>query len=423
MNVSRSKGRWLWTGLLVLAVGAGVIGWVFPSLWQPLLGATPFKGTDPAAKPGAEKAGADKPGKDKAAWGGGRPGAKEGGDGQGKPTPISVAQVQRKDMAIHLEALGTLTAMNTAVVRSQVDGVLKSLRFTEGQQVQAGQLLAELDARAFEAQLNQAQGQLARDTAQLLNAQLDLQRYQDLLKKDAIARQQVETQAALVAQWQGTVQADQAQVDTARLQLSYTRVTAPISGRLGLKQAELGSLVRSTDPNGLVTITQTQPMAVVFAVPEVHLPTILKKLKSGQTMAVHAWDRDRQQRLASGRVSTTDNAIDLATGTLKLKATLNNRDGLLFPNQFVPIELQIDTLSNTLVVPTAAVQRSAQGAIVLVVQEDNTVQPVPVQLLATQGDQQALQAKGLNAGDRVVTDGADRLRAGSKVEVVKAAKP
>ena len=390
---------------------------------QPLLGATPFKGTDPAAKPGAEKAGADKPGKDKAAWGGGRPGAKEGGDGQGKPTPISVAQVQRKDMAIHLEALGTLTAMNTAVVRSQVDGVLKSLRFTEGQQVQAGQLLAELDARAFEAQLNQAQGQLARDTAQLLNAQLDLQRYQDLLKKDAIARQQVETQAALVAQWQGTVQADQAQVDTARLQLSYTRVTAPISGRLGLKQAELGSLVRSTDPNGLVTITQTQPMAVVFAVPEVHLPTILKKLKSGQTMAVHAWDRDRQQRLASGRVSTTDNAIDLATGTLKLKATLNNRDGLLFPNQFVPIELQIDTLSNTLVVPTAAVQRSAQGTIVLVVQEDNTVQPVPVQLLATQGDQQALQAKGLNAGDRVVTDGADRLRAGSKVEVVKAAKP
>ena len=201
------------------------------------------------------------------------------------------------------------------------------------------------------------------------------------------------------------------------------RSTAPISGRLGLKQAELGSLVRSTDPNGLVTITQTQPMAVVFAVPEVHLPTILKKLKSGQTMAVHAWDRDRQQRLASGRVSTTDNAIDLATGTLKLKATLNNRDGLLFPNQFVPIELQIDTLSNTLVVPTAAVQRSAQGTIVLVVQEDNTVQPVPVQLLATQGDQQALQAKGLNAGDRVVTDGADRLRAGSKVEVVKAAKP
>ena len=150
MNVFRSKGRWLWTGLLVLAVGAGVTGWVFPSLWQPLLGATPFKGTDPAAKPGAEKAGANRPGKDKAAWGGGRPGAKEGGDGQGKPTPISVAQVQRKDMAIHLEALGTLTAMNTAVVRSQVDGVLKSLRFTEGQQVQAGQLLAELDALCAE---------------------------------------------------------------------------------------------------------------------------------------------------------------------------------------------------------------------------------------------------------------------------------
>ncbi|MFM7802084.1 MAG: efflux RND transporter periplasmic adaptor subunit, partial [Limnohabitans sp.] len=312
---------------------------------------------------------------------------------------------------------------NTAIVRSQVDGVLKSLRFTEGQQVQAGQLLAEIDPRAFEAQLNLALGQLARDNAQLLNAQLDLQRYQELLKKDAIARQQVETQAALVAQWQGTVQADQANVDTARLQLSYTRVTAPISGRLGLKQAELGSLVRASDPNGLVSITQTQPMAVVFAVPEMHVPLIMRKLKSVQTLAVQAWERDRKRQLANGRVNTTDNAIDLATGTLKLKALLDNRDGQLFPNQFVQIELQLDTLKNTLVVPSASIQRSAQGNMVLVVQADNSVNAVPVQLLAVQDDWQAVKAEGLEEGDSVVTDGADRLRSGSKVEVVKAAKP
>jgi multidrug efflux system membrane fusion protein len=345
------------------------------------------------------------------------------GEGGGKPTPVSTDQVKRMDMVLTVQALGTMTAMNTAVVRSQVDGVLKSLRFTEGQQVQAGQVLAEIDARAFEAQLNQALGQLARDNAQLLNAQLDLQRYQDLLKKDAIARQQVDTQAALVSQLQGTVQADQAQVDTAKLQLSFTRVTAPISGRLGLKQAELGSLVRAGDPNGLVSITQTQPMAVVFAVPEMHVPLIMRKLKSGQALTVQAWDRERKQKLASGRVSTTDNAIDIATGTLKLKAALDNRDGQLFPNQFAQIELQLDTLKNTLAVPTASVQRGAQGNFVLVVQSDGTVKSVAVKLSAVQDDRQAIQSDELKEGDSVVTDGADRLRSGSKVEVVKAAKP
>ena len=395
---------------LLLAVAA-VFWWGVPDL---LFG--------PAAKDGAagREAAAGKSG-DKPKYSGGRPGNKDMGDSTGKPTPVSTDLVKSMDMVLNVQALGTMTAMNTAIVRSQVDGVLKSLRFTEGQQVQAGQLLAEIDARAFEAQLNLALGQLARDKAQLLNAQLDLQRYQDLLKKDAIARQQVETQAALVAQLQGTVQADQANVDAARLQLSYTRVTAPISGRLGLKQAELGSLVRAGDANGLVTITQTQPMAVVFAVPEMHVPLIMRKLKSGQALPVQAWDR--KQRLASGRVNTTDNAIDVATGTLKLKASLDNRDGQLFPNQFAQIELQLDTLKNTLVVPSASVQRGAQGSMVLVVQDDNTVNAVPVQLLSAQDDWQAVQSDALKEGDSVVTDGADRLRSGSKVEVVKAAKP
>jgi membrane fusion protein, multidrug efflux system len=402
--------------IALLLAAVAVLWWGFPDLRPAWVG--------PAANDGATvREGASGKSGDKPKYSGGRPGNKDMGDSTGKPTPVSTDLVKRMDMVVNVQALGTMTAMNTAIVRSQVDGVLKSLRFTEGQQVQAGQLLAEIDARAFEAQLNLALGQLARDNAQLLNAQLDLQRYQDLLKKDAIARQQVETQAALVAQLQGTVQADQANVDAAKLQLSYTRVTAPISGRLGLKQAELGSLVRASDPNGLVSITQTQPMAVVFAVPEMHVPLIMRKLKSGQALLVQAWDRERKQRLASGRVNTTDNAIDVTTGTLKLKASLDNRDGQLFPNQFAQIELQLDTLKNTLVVPSASVQRGAQGSMVLVIQADSTVNAVPVQLLSAQDDWQAVQSDALKEGDSVVTDGADRLRSGSKVEVVKAAKP
>ena len=363
-------------------------------------------------------ASADK-GADKAK-GMGRPGNKDGGSS--KNTPVSAALVKHMDVRQTVDALGTLTALNTAVVRAKVDGELKAVRFTEGQWVQAGQLLAEIDARPYEAQLNQALGQLARDAAQLKNAQLDLQRYQDLLSKDAIARQQVETQAALVGQLQGTVQANQAQVDAARLQVSYTKVTAPISGRLGLKQSELGSLVRASDPNGLVSITQTQPMAVVFAVPEMHVPLIMRKLKAGQALPVQAWDRERQHRLAQGRVSTTDNAIDVATGTLKLKATLDNKDGQLFPNQFAQIRLELDTLKDALVVPTQSIHRGAQGPFVCVVQADNSIRLQNVQLLAVEGEWQAVKGD-LKVGEQVVTDGADRLRNGSTVEVVKPAKP
>ena len=346
----------------------------------------------------------------------------KGGGEASRNTPVRVGEVRRMDIRYTVQAAGTLMALNTAVVRAKVDGELKALRFTEGQFVQAGQLLADIDARPFEAQLSQAQGQLARDAALLKNAELDLQRYQDLLSKDAIARQQVETQAALVRQLQGTVQADQAQIDLAKLQLSYTRVTAPISGRLGLKQVELGSLVRSSDPNGLVSITQTQPMAVVFSVPEMHVPLIMRKLKAGQTLPVEAWDRDQKVRLAQGRVSTTDNAIDVATSTLRLKATLDNRDASLFPNQFAHIRLQLDTVKQALVVPVQAVQRGSAGTFVYVVQADKTVQVKTVQLEAVEGDWQAVTAD-LQVGEQVVTDGADRLRSGSGVEVVKAPKP
>jgi membrane fusion protein, multidrug efflux system len=391
-----------WVLLSILVVAAFALTWFYPDIKNKL---------SPAPSD-AEMAGKKPPG--------GRPG-KGGGEGS-RSTPVSVGEVRLMDIRYTVQAAGTLVALNTAVVRAKVDGELKALRFTEGQLVQAGQVLAEIDARPFEAQLNQAQGQFARDAALLKNAELDLQRYQDLLSKDAIARQQVETQAALVRQLQGTVQADQAQIDLANLQLSYTRVTAPISGRLGLKQVELGSLVRSSDPNGLVNITQTQPMAVVFSVPEMHVPLIMRKLKAGQALPVEAWDRDQKIRLAQGRVSTTDNAIDVATSTLRLKATLDNRDGSLFPNQFANIRLQLDTLKNVVAVPAQAVQRGAAGTFVYVVQADNMVQVQTVQLEAVEGDWQAVKAD-LKPGQQVVTDGADRLRSGSVVEVVKAPKP
>ena len=401
MSYSQSGGVKWWL-LSILVVAAFALTWFYPDIKNKLSPA-PSDAEIASKKPPS-----------------GRPG-KGGGEGS-RSTPVSVGEVRLMDIRYTVQAAGTLVALNTAVVRAKVDGELKALRFTEGQLVQAGQVLAEIDARSFEAQVNQAQGQFARDAALMKNAELDLQRYQDLLSKDAIARQQVETQAALVRQLQGTVQADQAQIDMAKLQLSYTRVTAPISGRLGLKQVELGSLVRSSDPNGLVNITQTQPMSVVFSVPEMHVPLIMRKLKAGQALPVEAWDRDQKIRLAQGRVSTTDNAIDVATSTLRLKATLDNRDGSLFPNQFANIRLQLDTLKNVVAVPAHAVQRGAAGTFVYVVQADNTVQVQTVQLEAVEGDWQAVKAD-LKAGQQVVTDGADRLRSGSGVEVVKARKP
>jgi multidrug efflux system membrane fusion protein len=349
-------------------------------------------------------------------------GAKGGRFGGGRNQAVSVAEVERMDVRQTIQAIGTLTALNTAVVRAKIDGELKALRFSEGQMVRAGDVLAEIDDRNAQAQLAQAEGQLARDVAQLRNAQLDLQRYQGLLEKDAIARQQVESQQALVRQLQGTVQSDQAQLDAAKLQLTHTRVVAPISGRLGLKQTELGSLVRAGDANGIVSINQTDPMAVLFAVPEIHVPLIQRKLRSGQALPVQVWDRDAKQMLAQGRVSSTDNAIDLATGTLRLKATFPNADGALFPNQFANIRLELDTLKDSLAVPSAAIQRGAAGTFVYVVQADNSVLTKVVQLDAQDGDWQAIRGP-INAGDKVVTDGADRLRDGSKVDVVKSAPP
>jgi len=329
------------------------------------------------------------------------------------------------DITLSLNAIGTLTAMNTAIVRSKVDGELKALRFQEGKMVKAGEVLAEVDSRAYDVALAQALGQLNKDTALLHNAQLDAKRYKELWAQDAIAKQQLDTQEALVKQLEGTVQTDQAQVDSAKLNVSYTKVTAPIEGRLGLKSVDLGSLVRSSDPAGIVTITQTQPMAVVFSVPESHVALIQKKLSANATLPVVAYDRDLRQVLAKGRLLTTDNAIDVTTSTLKVKAILDNKEGRLFPNQFTNVQLQLDVLKNTLAVPANAIQRGSIGTFVLLVKEDKSVKTIKVNVLASQDSVQAIEVLqgALQVGDLVVTDGADRLRDGGRVEVVKPTSP
>jgi multidrug efflux system membrane fusion protein len=333
--------------------------------------------------------------------------------------PVSIELVRRQDIRATVYAIGNITASNTAVVRAQVSGVLQSLNFKEGEQVKAGQLLAQVDPRAFQASVNQAEGSLARDKAQLDNANIDLTRYRDLLAKDAVPKQQLDTQAALVRQLEGTVKVDQAAVESARLQLSYARVTAPIAGRVGLKQADLGNVVQPGDANGLVSLTQTRPIAMVFAVPATHLPQITTGLKTNQPLQVQALDRSGKKALAVGRVASIDNAIDPSTDTIKVKALFANADDTLFPNQSVSVSLQLGTLSQVLAVPQAAVLRGAQGFYVYVVNPGNSVNTKVVKpgtvddgWIAVEGD--------LNAGDKVVIDGTDRLREGAKVEVIAA---
>ena len=392
----------VWAGIVAVVVS---LAWWYPH-WKTWLLSAPLA---PKTEDGAKGPGS------KGGFGG------FSGFAGGRAQPVSVGVATLMDVNDTVNAIGTLTAMNTAQVRAKVDGELKSILFTEGKTVKAGDVIAELDSRSFQVALSQAQGQLERDQALLRNAQLDQSRYQALWAEDAISKQQLDTQAALVQQLAGTVRTDQALVDSAKLNLEYTRVVAPISGRLGLKQVELGSLVRAGDPNGLVTITQTQPMAVVFSIPEKNVGLVQEKLSKSQALPVVARDRDLQSVLAKGQVLTTDNAIDVSTSTLKLKAILDNSKGQLFPNQFANIELQLQILKNTLAVPTNAVQRGSIGTYVLGVNPDKTVKMIRVSLGPIQGDWTAVQAlKGdLAPGTQVVTDGADRLRDGSKVELVK----
>ncbi len=340
---------------------------------------------------------------------------KPGGPGAG-PMPVAAVAAQAKDVRVFLSALGSVTAMKSVTVKSRVDGELMEVAFQEGQMVAQGSLLARIDPRPFEVALSQAQGQLARDTALLENARLDLQRYSELWEQNSVPRQQLDTQQALVRQYEGVVKLDQAQVDNAKLQLTYSRITAPMSGRAGLRLVDPGNLVRSSDATGLVVINQTQPIAVTFSLAEDHLPQILAKQKGNARLHVEIYDRAQARKLAEGQVITLDNQIDASTGTIKIKAEVANKNGELFPNQFVNVRLLLEVQRQALVAPAAAIQRGPQGAFVYVVQADQTAQMRGVSL-GQVAEGEAVISQGLSAGDLVVVDGADRLRDGAKVMI------
>ncbi|MEO8565424.1 MAG: MdtA/MuxA family multidrug efflux RND transporter periplasmic adaptor subunit [Betaproteobacteria bacterium] len=348
--------------------------------------------------------------------------AKSGGKGDAasRPMPVVAAPARKGNIDVSIDALGTVIPRNVVVVRPRIDGQLLSVAFREGQSVKAGDLLAQIDPRPFEVMLTQANGQMARDQAQLKNAQVDLERYQTLLAQDSISRQQVDTQAALVRQFQGAIESDKGAIDNAKLQITYARITAPISGRVGLRQIDAGNIVHASDTNGLVTITQVQPVTVVYPVPEDNVPRIVKRMQGTETVAVDAFDRSGKTRLATGRLLTIDNQIDTTTGTVKVKAEFPNTDNALFPNQFVNVRMVVETHEDTTLVPTAAIQRGAPGTFVFMVKQDKTVAVTPVQLGAISGETTEV-TRGLAPGTLVVVDGTDKLRDGSSVELVDAA--
>ena len=344
-------------------------------------------------------------------------GPKHKGKAKSAPAvPVGVASAKSGEMPVFLEGLGSVAAFYTVTVHSRVDGQLMSVAFREGQYVHEGDLLAQIDPRPYQAQLEQAQGQLAKDQALLDNANLDLTRYKDLIAENAIPKQQLDTQAATVGQYAGSVKNDQAMVDAAKLQLTYARITAPISGRIGLRLVDPGNIVHASDPNGLLVITQMKPITVVFTLPEDALPQVMKRISAGGKLTVKAYNRDKTQELADGVLLTVDNQIDPTTGTSKLKAVFDNEQGTLFPNQFVNVRLLLETRKDQVIVPSVAVQRGAQGTFVYVVKADGTVEARPVTVGITEGTESSID-KGLKAGERVVVDGADNLQPGAKASI------
>jgi membrane fusion protein, multidrug efflux system len=333
--------------------------------------------------------------------------------------PVRVQAAVSESLDIYLRGLGTVTAFNTVTVRSRVQGELMEVLFKEGDSVRAGDVLARIDPRPFEVALNQALGAQQQNEAQYENAKRDLQRYQTLRKQDSIAPQLLDTQLALVRKFEGLIKSDQATVDNARLQLSYTTITAPIAGRLGLRRVDAGNLVNANDPAGVVVITQTQPIAVMFTLPENDLPAVREPMLTGQTLAVDAYDRADMNRLAQGKLLSIDNQIDIATGTVKLKAEFANQTDALFPNQFVNVRMKVRTLQNALTIPAASVQQGNRGAFVYVVEADDTAAVKPVKIGDRSGER-VVVLDGIKVGDRVVLEGTDRLRAGAKVRVIGA---
>lgn len=327
---------------------------------------------------------------------------------------VAVATVQKQNVPVYLTGLGAVTAFYTANIKSRVDGQIMKVNFREGQIVHEGEELLEIDDRPYRVQLEQMQAQLFRDQAQLRDAKLNYDRYVALIPSGSIAQQQVDTQGALVDQLDGTVRNDQAQVDSAKLNITYCHITAPFTGRVGLRQVDPGNIVHAADTNAMLVLTQLQPIAVIFTLPEDQLPTVAHHMQQG-TLEVDAFSRDDQTKLATGRLMTIDNQIDPTTGTAKLKAVFDNKDNELWPNQFVNADLLLETRKNSTVVPTAAILRGPQGTFVYAMNTDKTVVDRPVRISLTQGNTTVI-ADGLNPGDVVVTDGQDKLQKGSRVE-------
>jgi multidrug efflux system membrane fusion protein len=334
--------------------------------------------------------------------------------GQGQPTPVGIAAATKGDIPIVIRALGTVTPLATVTVKTQITGQLVQVEFTEGQAVKQGDLLAVVDPRPYEVALQNAQGTLAKDEALLKNAQIDLQRYATLVKQESIARQQHDTQAALVRQYEAQLITDRAIVDNAKLNLAYTRIIAPVTGRIGLRLVDRGNYVTMGDATGICIITQVQPISVMFTIPEDALPPVRKRMREGATLAVTALDRAQKTQLGQGKLETLDNQIDTTTGTVKMRAVFDNEDEALFPNQFVNIRLLADTVKDATTVPVAAIQRGQPGTFVYLVKADDTVAIRVIEIGATDGEKVAI-VKGLELGDQVVVDGVDRLRDGAKI--------
>jgi len=411
---ARQRSRIRLTALLAAALGAGGAAWFWVGPGRP--------GRAARSAAGAEKAGAEARRETATATERAEPGRRSGLD---RPVPVQVARARSSDVHVAELGLGTVVPRQSVTVRSRVTGQLERVLFQEGELVKAGQLLAEVDPRPFQLQLEQVEGQLARDRALFKNAALDLERFRSLAA-GVIAKQQIDTQDSLVHQYEGTVRSDQGLVDAARLQVSFTRIAAPIAGRIGLRLIDGGNYINAGDPVGIAVINAVQPICVVFSVPEDRVPSVLKRLdearRAGGSLTVEAWDRASENRLATGTLLTLDNQIDPATGTVKLKAQFSNEDGALYPNQFVNARLLLETLHGATVAPTTAVQRGSQGSFVYAVGADNTVAVRIVALGPIDGDDVAIE-RGLAPGDLVVVNGADKLREGAKVEAVGASGP
>ena len=332
-----------------------------------------------------------------------------------RAVPVAVASAVEQDMPVYLTGLGSVTAYNTVSVKSRVDGQLIQVNFREGQQVNKGDLLILIDPRPYQVQLESAQAQLYKDQASLRDAQLNYQRFKDLLQESgAMSQQQVDTQKATADTFEGAVRSDQAAIDNAKLQIEYCHITAPVSGRIGLRLVDAGNIVHASDTNAMLVITQLQPISVIFTLPEDSLRVVVQRMRQG-TLTVDAYDRDDKTKLATGILLTIDNQIDQTTGTDRLKATFDNKDGVLFPNQFVNIHLLLDVRKKSTIVPSVAVQRGPQGSFVYVVKADKTVEARTVTIALTQSNQSAI-GSGLQVGEVVVIDGQDKLQNGAKVE-------